>query len=86
MPNSVNTVAYDVMRSLLIQERKRAGLSQQEVASRLGLPQSFVSKYERGERRLDVVELVDVCVAIGTDVGQLVNALEKEMRKGAEQR
>jgi transcriptional regulator with XRE-family HTH domain len=40
-------------------------MTQAEVALRLGRPQSFVSKYESGERYLDVVEFVEVCAALG---------------------
>lgn len=44
-----------------------AGITQVGLAERLGRPQSFVSKYERGERRLDVIELCEVCHALGID-------------------
>ncbi|MBO2576342.1 helix-turn-helix transcriptional regulator [Shewanella algae] len=47
--------------------RKSAGLSQTQLAERLNKPQSFVSKYESGERQLRVLELEDVCVACGTN-------------------
>lgn len=50
-------VAYQRFRARLVQARKDAGLTQVEVARRLGKPQSFVSKIESGERRLDFVEL-----------------------------
>jgi len=54
-------------RLLLIEARKGAGLSQADLAERLGKPQSFVSKFERGERRLDVVEFRQVADAIGIE-------------------
>ena len=54
-------------RELLIQARKEADLTQAELSSRLRRPQSFVSKYERGERRLDVVEFGEVAKALGID-------------------
>lgn len=47
--------------------RKRAHVSQAELAERLEVPQSFVSKYERGERRLEIVEFVMVCRHVGID-------------------
>lgn len=53
--------------SLLREARKAAGLSQETVAKRLDKPQSFVAKYEGGERRLDVVEFVAVCQAAEAD-------------------
>lgn len=58
---------YAVLRALLVAERERAGLTQVDVAGRLGKPQSYVSKYERGERRLDLVEFLDISEALGTD-------------------
>ena len=55
MPKSIFTPEYDRFRLLLIQARKTAGLTQVELAERLRKPQSYVSKFERGERRLDVI-------------------------------
>lgn len=51
----------EVLLALLKQIRTEAGLTQEELAQKLGLPQSFVSKYESGERRLDILELRQVC-------------------------
>ncbi len=59
--------AHKRFRELLIEARKKADLTQAELSSRLNRPQSFVSKYERGERRLDVVEFGEVARAIGID-------------------
>jgi transcriptional regulator with XRE-family HTH domain len=51
-----------------------------ELASRLGVPQSFVSKYESGERRLDVLELRLVCQAVGVSLQEFVRRLEKGLK------
>jgi transcriptional regulator with XRE-family HTH domain len=59
--------------------RVDAGLTQNELASRLSRDQTFVSKYESGERRLDILELRDVCQAIGIDFVTLVHKLEKDL-------
>lgn len=67
MAKSVFTAEYDRFRQLLIEARKAAGLTQAELATKLARPQSFVSKVERGERRLDVVEFFEVARAIGID-------------------
>jgi len=56
-----------VLRTELRALRQRHRLTQAEVASRLGKPQSFVSKYEKGERRLSVIEFIDVVRALGDD-------------------
>ena len=55
------------LRELLTEARSKASLTQLDVAGRLWRPQSFVSKYESGERRLDVVEFLEVCAAIHAD-------------------
>jgi transcriptional regulator with XRE-family HTH domain len=52
-------------------------LTQQELAKRLHKPQSFIAKYEGGERRVDVVEFVTICKAIGADPAKLLKALLK---------
>jgi len=72
---SVFTARYERFRGLLVDARKRKGLTQHDVAARLGRPQSFVSKYERGERRLDVVEFLEVSGALGIDPHELLKAL-----------
>jgi transcriptional regulator with XRE-family HTH domain len=55
------------LREQFIEARKSANLTQVGLADRLGRPQSFVSKYERGERRLDVIEFCEVCRALEID-------------------
>ena len=59
--------AYKKFRELMVDARKTAGLTQAELSAKLKRPQSFVSKYERGERRLDVVEFADVAKALDVD-------------------
>jgi len=63
-------------RELLRQARVDAGLTQVELAEKLGKPQSYVSKAELGERKLDFLETLDFCAACGKDVAQLVSALK----------
>jgi transcriptional regulator with XRE-family HTH domain len=67
MPRSLFSAPYGELLRLLVSARRDAGLRQVDLAERLGKPQSFVSKMERGERRLDVVELIVVARAIGVD-------------------
>ncbi len=75
MAKSIYSKRYRQFLDLLIQARKEADLTQVEVASRLDRPQSFVSKYENGERRLDVVEFLDVAKAIDFDAVKLMRKL-----------
>jgi transcriptional regulator with XRE-family HTH domain len=70
---SVFTTRYDQFRQLLIEARKVAALTQADLAKRLACPQSFVSKFERGERRLDVIEFLDIAEAIGLDTHKFLS-------------
>ena len=67
MTKSVFTKMHDLLRQMLVQARSESGLTQVQLAERLSRPQSFVSKVERGERRLDVVEFFEVAEALGID-------------------
>ena len=73
-----NEVYRHALRRLLRCARLAAGLKQAEVAVRLGVPQSFVSKYESGQRRLDLIELREVCTVLGTGLPALLAALDAE--------
>lgn len=76
MTQSIHTERYKKFLSLLVKARKKAGLTQIDVANRLGQHQSFVSKYETGERRLDIIEFLDVAVAIECDPIALIRKLK----------
>lgn len=67
------------LRELLIEARKAADLTQAEVSKRLGQPQSFVSKYERGERRLDVIEFARVARALEIDPIRFLSTFYREI-------
>jgi transcriptional regulator with XRE-family HTH domain len=72
---SIYSEEYQQLCALLRQLRRDASLTQVEVAERLDVPQSFVSKYEAGERRLDVVELSHVAEALETTLDDVVARL-----------
>lgn len=75
MEKSIYSAEYLRLCSLLRELRLDAGLTQVQVARQLEVPQSFVSKYESGERRLDVVELGHVARSLGTTVEQILRRL-----------
>lgn len=62
------------MIELLVQARKDAGITQAELGKRIGQRQTFVSKFELGERRLDVAEFIIVSRAIGADPHEIIRA------------
>ena len=71
--------AYIRLQQLLIEERRKANLTQAELSLRLKRPQSFVSKYERGERRLDVVEFGEVADALSVSPLRFLEKLFREI-------
>ena len=76
MPKSIFSIQQEQLQKLLRQVRVDAGLTQSDLARRLGQPQSFVSKYESGERLLDIVELRRICKAVGVSLVDLVRKWE----------
>jgi transcriptional regulator with XRE-family HTH domain len=84
MPRSLFSEPYGELLRVLVSARRDAGLRQIDLAQRLGKPQSFISKVERGERRLDVVELIVIARAIGADeirfLRTVVEAVPKKAR------
>ena len=59
--------------------RTEKGLTQVQLSAALGMPQSFVSKYETGERRLDIIEVRAVCGSLGTTLPAFVKKLESRL-------
>jgi transcriptional regulator with XRE-family HTH domain len=78
MPKSVFSPKYRRFRDLLIQARKAAELTQTELADRLQRPQSFVSKYENGERRLDLIEFLEVATVLSIDIAAFIRDLQQD--------
>ena len=67
---------YESLQKALVEARQSKGLTQTEIAARLGKPQSFVSKYESGERRLDVVEFIEVCQVLSIKPNSILNKID----------
>lgn len=77
MNKSQSRKEYNTFLQLLKDERERKGLTQIKLAHLLGETQSFISKCERGERRLDIVEARAFCKAIGLDFSKFAGNLNK---------
>ncbi len=69
-----------ILGQVLTAARERAGLRQTEVATRLGMPPSYLSKIENGTRRLDVIELIQIADAMGTDPADIVSELQRQLK------
>lgn len=80
MEKSIYSKEYSLFLEQLRNAREEKGLTQTEVAERLGKTQSFVSKVERGERRIDIVELRAFCTAIGTPFSKFVESMDQGLR------
>jgi len=72
----IHSIEQKRLCAFLIRKRKQAGLTQDQVARRLGVYQSFVSKYETGERCLDIIELIAIAEVLGIGASAVVAELE----------
>jgi transcriptional regulator with XRE-family HTH domain len=81
MTASVFTKEYKIFRVLLQKHRLKMSITQKEVARHLKRPQSFVSKYESGERRLDVIEFLAIAEFLNIDLVSFLNSMKEESNK-----
>ena len=80
MRKSLQSSEYRQLTSLLVGARNAAGMTQQQVADKLGKPQSFVAKYENGERRLDVIEFITICKTIAIAPEDVIRAIADDVK------
>lgn len=78
MPLPVSKKRYDRLRILLVEAREEAGLTQVQLGKKLRRPQAFVSKIERGLRRVDVLEFLEIARAIGFDPHEFIDRLNSK--------
>ena len=79
MKKSIYTKQQQVLTTLLRDLRVEAGLTQEDLAKLIGKDQTFVSKYESGGRRLDVLELREICQVLGIGLDKFIRQLEKAL-------
>ena len=79
---SIYTDEYSILLELLAALRQKSGVTQVELAQMLGQSQSFISKVERGDRRLDIIQLRTICQTLGTTLPEFITAWEKRLRAG----
>lgn len=77
MPKTIFSAGQEKLQRLLKSAREDAGLTQVALAKELKRPQSYVSKFECGERRLDLVELREICEALGISLVDFVKRFER---------
>ena len=82
MKKSITSREYKVFIKQLADCRERAGLTQAKLAEALGETQSTISKIERAERRIDVIELLAICAAVGVPPVDFVKDLNEAISKG----
>ena len=69
-----------VLGEVLTLARERAGIKQADLAARLGMPASYLSKIENGTRRLDVIELIRIAEAMGVEADEIVRQVTGALR------
>ena len=79
MSSSNEESQREILYELLKRTRQNMGIRQVELAKKLGVPQSFISKYESGDRRLDILELRKVCLAMGISLEEFIRKLEESI-------
>ena len=79
MPKSVFTDAYAIVVRTVVELRKEQGVSQVELARRLGKTQQFISYIEQGQRRIDVVELYAIVRALGGSPEEVILGLLRSL-------
>lgn len=83
MQKSLKSAEYARLVELLVAVRHEAGVRQHALAKKLGRPQSFIAKYEGGERRIDLIEFIAIARALGADPLKLFRDFLNERRVGA---
>lgn len=83
MKKSISSSAYKLFLLELIKARESAGLTQEQFGKLIGKTQSFVSKIERGERRIDLVELIYFCEILRVPPENFIRSLQEALDKEA---
>jgi transcriptional regulator with XRE-family HTH domain len=77
MPKAIHSARHKRLTELLIAQRREAGMTQAQVAKALGRHQPFIANIEKGERRLDIVELIDLADVLGLDLHAVIEQLKR---------
>ena len=77
MAKTLGSKRHKALIALLIERREAVGMSQTQLADRLGEYQSFIARLESGQRRVDVVEFLELAEVLGFDAGKVLATLRK---------
>jgi len=80
LAKTLGSKRHKALIDLLIAKREAAGMTQADLAARLGEYQSFVARLESGQRRVDVVEFLELAETLGFDPAKAISALKKMSR------
>jgi transcriptional regulator with XRE-family HTH domain len=80
LTKSLHSPEHRALCEILVAARHKAGRTQYAVARRLKRPQSFVAKYEGGERRIDILEFLEIARALDADPLTIIKALQRALR------
>ncbi|MFC5490017.1 helix-turn-helix transcriptional regulator [Dokdonella soli] len=84
MPKTIYREEHRLLSELLRELREQAGLTQADLSPLLGRPQNRISDFERGGRRVDVIEFLDFCEAVGADPLEVLRRLRQRLRQRGE--
>lgn len=82
MPKTLGDTRHSALVEYLITKRQQAGLKQSDLAERMGVYQSFIARLESGQRRVDVIELIQLGEQLGFDPAEAISALSKKDSDG----
>ncbi len=78
---TLNKKEYKILLEQLYRLRLSSGLRQSDLADKIKTPQSFISKIESDERKIDLIELREICIALGSNLKEFINEFEKALDK-----
>ena len=85
MTKTLNSSQHKVFQELFVEERRHAGITHKTLAERLGVDRSPVTRIETGERRVDLVELQQICEVLGIPLVEFVRKYEERTRDEAQE-